>query len=267
MKKRNSSITTLPVALLALLALVSTGAQAQSALRVAATAVPHAEILEHVKPALAKEGITLEVKVFTDYVQPNVQVSEKKFDANFFQHQPYLTEFNKNKGTNLVSVAAVHVEPYGAYSRKVKNIKDLAKGAMIAIPNDPSNGGRALLLLEQNGLIKLKDAKNILATVKDISDNPKGFKIKELEAATLPRVLDQVDLALINTNYALEAKLVPTRDALFIENSNSPYANLLVARPDNKDSDAIKKLVAALHNAEVKAFITSKYQGAVVPAF
>ena len=251
----------------ALLAVASIGVHAQTHLKVAATAVPHAEILEQVKPVLAKEGIVLEIKVFTDYVQPNVQVAEKKLDANFFQHQPYLDEFNKNKGTNLVSVALVHVEPYGAYSKKVKKVADLSKGATIAIPNDPSNGGRALLLLEQNGLIKLKDAKNILATVKDIADNPKGLKIKELEAATLPRVLDQVDLALINTNYALEAKLVPTRDALFIENSKSPYANLLVARPDNKDSEAIRKLVAALHSPEIKAFITSKYQGAVVPAF
>lgn len=242
-------------------------AGAECAACVAATVVPHAEILEHVKPALAKEGVTLEVKVFTDYVQPNVQVAEKKFDANFFQHQPYLTEFNKNKGTTLVSAAAARRTAWRQYSRKVKNANDLPKGATIAIPNDPSNGGRALLLLEQNGLIKLKDAKNILATVKDISDNPKGFKIKELEAATLPRVLDQVDLALINTNYALEAKLVPTRDALFIENSNSPYANVLVARPDNKDSDALEE--ARLRRAALgrRQGVHRQYQGAVVPAF
>lgn len=251
----------------AVLATVSITAQAQTRLSVAATAVPHAEILEHVKPALAKEGVTLEVKVFTDYIQPNVQVSEKKIDVNFFQHKPYLDEFNKNKGTNLVPVAAVHVEPYGAYSGKVKKVADLPKGATIAIPNDPSNAGRALILLEQNGLIKLKDSKNILSTVKDIAENAKGFKIKELEAATLPRILDQVELALINTNYALEAKLVPTRDALFIENSNSPYANLLVSRPDNKDSDAVKKLVTAIQSADVKKFIEEKYKGAVVPAF
>jgi len=250
-----------------LLAIASITVQAETRLSVAATAVPHAEILEHVKPALAKEGVVLDIKVFTDYVQPNVQVSEKKLDLNFFQHKPYLDEFNKNKGTNLVPVAAVHVEPYGAYSKKVKKIGDLPKGALIAIPNDPSNGGRALILLEQNGLIKLKDSGNILATVKDIAENPKGFKIKELEAATLPRILDQVDLALINTNYALEAKLVPTRDALFIENAKSPYANLLVSRPDNKDADAVKKLVAALQSADVKKFIEEKYKGAVVPAF
>jgi len=251
----------------ALFAIASLAVQAQTHLSIAATAVPHAEILEHVKPALAKEGVILDIKVFTDYIQPNVQVAEKKIDLNFFQHKPYLDEFNKNKGTNLVSVTPVHIEPYGAYSKKVTKVADLAKGAIIAIPNDPSNGGRALVLLEQNGLIKLKDSHNILSTVKDITENKKGFKIKELEAATLPRVLDQVDLALINTNYAIEAKLVPTRDALFIEDSKSPYANLLVSRPDNKDSDAVKKLVAALHSEDVKKFIESKYQGAVVPAF
>jgi D-methionine transport system substrate-binding protein len=254
-------------ALFAFAAFSSFSVSAQTHLSVAATAVPHAEILEHVKPALAKDGVILDVKVFTDYIQPNVQVAEKKIDLNFFQHQPYLDEFNKNKGTNLVSVAPVHVEPYGAYSKKVTKVADLPKGAIIAIPNDPSNGGRALVLLEQNGLIKLKDSKNILSSVRDIVENPKGFKIKELEAATLPRILGQVDLALINTNYAIEAKLVPTRDALFIENSQSPYANLLVSRPDNKDSEAVKKLVAALHTADVKKFIESKYKGAVVPAF
>ena len=253
--------------LAALLAAASLAVHAETRLSVAATAVPHAEILEHIKPALAKDGVVLEIKVFTDYIQPNVQVAEKKIDLNFFQHKPYLDEFNKNKGTNLVSVTPVHVEPYGAYSKKVSKVADLKNGAIIAIPNDPSNGGRALVLLEQNGLIKLKDARNILSSVKDIVENKKGFKIKELEAATLPRVLDQVDLALINTNYAIEAKLVPTRDALFIEDSKSAYANLLVSRPDNKDSDAVKKLVAALHSADVKQFIESKYKGAVVPAF
>ncbi|HXH03237.1 MAG TPA: MetQ/NlpA family ABC transporter substrate-binding protein [Candidatus Competibacteraceae bacterium] len=236
-------------------------------LKVAATAVPHAEILEFVKPGLAAQGVELEVKVFTDYVQPNVQVAEKRFDANFFQHQPYLSEFNKNKGTDLVAVTKVHVEPFGAYSRKVKSAAELAEGATVAIPNDPTNGGRALLLLARQGLITLKDPGNILASRKDIVENPKKLKFKELEAATLPRVLDQVDLALINTNYALEAKLNPTRDALFIEDANSPYANILVARPDNKDSAAVQALAKALNTPEVKQFIEQKYQGAVVPAF
>ena len=236
-------------------------------LTVAATPVPHAEILEFVKPALAKEGVDLKVKVFTDYIQPNVQVAEKRLDANFFQHQPYLDEFNKSRGTELVSVAGVHVEPFGAYSSKHKTLNELPQGANVVIPNDATNGGRALLLLQKAGVITLKPEAGILATPKDIVENPKAIKVRELEAATLPRVLTQVDLALINTNYALEAKLNPTKDALAIEGSDSPYVNILVARADNKDNAALQKLAKALNSAEVKAFIAEKYQGAVVPAF
>ncbi len=250
----------------ALVTVAAFSAQAET-LTVAATAVPHAEILEFVKPALAKEGVDLQVKVFTDYVQPNVQVSEKRLEANFFQHQPYLDEFNKSRGTKLVSVVGVHVEPFGAYSSKYKKLDELPQGATVVIPNDATNGGRALLLLDKAGLIKLKDTKNILATSKDISENPKGLKFRELEAATLPRVLSQVDLALINTNYALEAKLDPKKDALVIEGSDSPYVNNLVAREDNKDSDGIQKLAKALRTPEVKKFIEEKYKGAIVPAF
>jgi len=236
-------------------------------LTVAATPVPHAEILEFVKPALAKEGVELKVKVFTDYIQPNVQVAEKRLDANFFQHQPYLDEFNKAKGTNLVAVTGVHLEPLGAYSSKIKDLKDLPSGANVVIPNDATNGGRALLLLAKAGLITLKDPTNILSTPKDIAQNPKDLKIRELEAATIPRVLTQVDLALINTNYALEAKLDPSKDALVIEGNDSPYVNILVSRADNKDSAVMQKLAAALHSPEVKKFITEKYKGAVLPAF
>jgi D-methionine transport system substrate-binding protein len=236
-------------------------------LTVAATPVPHAEILEFVKPALAKEGVDLKVKVFTDYIQPNVQVAEKRLDANFFQHQPYLDEFNKAKGTSLVAVTGVHLEPLGAYSSKLKDLKDLPGGANVVIPNDATNGGRALLLLAKAGVITLKDPTNILSTIKDIAQNPKDLKFRELEAATIPRVLTQVDLALINTNYALEAKLDPSKDALVIEGNDSPYVNILVSRADNKDSDAMKKLAAALHSPEVKQFITEKYKGAVLPAF
>lgn len=252
--------------LAAVAAFAAFSAQAES-LTVAATAVPHAEILEFVKPALAKEGVELNVKVFTDYVQPNIQVAEKRLDANFFQHQPYLDEFNKGKGTELVAVTGVHVEPFGAYSSKIKSLDELPQGGTVVIPNDATNGGRALLLLDKAGVIKLKDKSNILATPKDIVEDPKSLKVRELEAATLPRVLTQVDLALINTNYALEAKLNPTKDALVIEGSDSPYVNILVARPDNKDSDAMQKLAKALNSAEVKQFIEEKYKGAVVPAF
>jgi D-methionine transport system substrate-binding protein len=254
--------------LLAVLAAVTAlSAQADETLTVAATAVPHAEILEFVKPTLAKEGVDLQVKVFNDYVQPNVQVEQKRMDANFFQHQPYLDEFNKGRNSDLVSVAKVHVEPFGAYSDKLKSLAELPDGANVALPNDATNEGRALLLLAKAGLITLKDPSSILATPKDVLQNPKNLKFRELEAATLPRVLTQVDLALINTNYALGAKLDPTKDALIIEGAESPYANILVARPDNKDSDAMQKLVAALQSPEVKAFIAEKYKGAVVPAF
>ncbi|MEJ0004582.1 MAG: MetQ/NlpA family ABC transporter substrate-binding protein [Pararobbsia sp.] len=242
-------------------------ASAEETLSVAASPTPHAEILEHIKPQLKKEGVDLQIRVFTDYVQPNLQVEEKRIDVNYFQHEPYLDAFNKNHHTHLVSVAPIHVEPFGAYSHKVKSAAALPDGALVAIPNDPSNVGRALLLLQKNGLVKLKDPSNILETPRDIVDNPKHLQIKELEAATLPRVLDQVDLALINTNYALDAHLVPTRDALFIEDAHSPYANLIVARTDNANSDAVKKLVAALQTQDVRTFIEQKYQGAVVPAF
>ena len=242
-------------------------AQAGEKLVVAATPVPHAEILELIKPTLAKEGVDLEIKVFTDYVQPNTQVAEKHLDANYFQTKPYLDGFNKGKGTNLVTVIGVHVEPFGGYSKKVKSLADLKDGATVAIPNEGSNSGRALLLLQKNGLITLKDPTNALSTPKDIASNPKHLKFKELESALLPRVLDQVDLDVINTNYALEAGLNPAKDALIIEDAKSPYVNFLVARPDNKDSDAIQKLAKALTSPEVKAFIEKKYNGAVVPAF
>ena len=248
-------------------ALTASFAQANEKLVVAATPIPHAEILELVKPTLAKEGVDLEIKVFTDYVQPNVQVAEKRLDANYFQTLPYLENFNKGKGTNLVTVIGVHVEPFGGYSKKIKNISELKDGATVAIPNEGSNSGRALLLLQKAGVITLKDPTNALATPKDIASNPKNLKFKELESALLPRVLDQVDLDLINTNYALEAGLNPAKDALIIEDSKSPYVNFLVARPDNKNSDAIQKLAKALTSPEVKAFIEKKYNGAVVPAF
>ncbi len=252
--------------LLSALALGATQAQAEK-LTIAATQVPHAEILEIVKPVLAKEGVELDIKVFSDYVQPNLQVADKQLDANFFQHKPYLDSFNKDRKTNLVPVALVHVEPFGAYSTKIKKLDELKTGASVAIPNDPSNSGRALVLLQKQGLIKLKDPSNILATPVDVVENLKKLKFRELEAAMLPRSLDDVDLALINTNYALEAGLVPTKDALFIEGADSPYANIVVTRADNKDAPAVKKLAQALHSEAVRKFIVEKYKGAVVPAF
>jgi D-methionine transport system substrate-binding protein len=243
------------------------GAVAAQELSVAATPVPHAEILEHVKPMLAAQGVELEVKVFTDYIQPNIQVDQKRMDANFFQHQPYLDEFNDGRGTSLVTVTGVHVEPFGAYSNRIDALDELQDGAVVAIPNDPTNGGRALLLLQKAGLITLKDESRITATPRDIAENPKNLDFRELEAATLPRILNQVDMALINTNYALEAGLNPTGDALVIEGSDSPYVNILVARADNRDSDAMQKLADALNSESVREFILTNYEGAVVPAF
>lgn len=240
---------------------------AKTVLKVGATAVPHAEILKVVKPLLEKDGIDLQIVEFSDYVRPNVAVAEKELDANFFQHIPYLTKFAAERNLQLTYTAAVHIEPMGVYSKKIKNLNDLTNGAQVAIPNDPTNGGRALALLAKAGLIKLKDGVGINATVKDVTDNPKNLKISELEAPQLPRALDDVAIAVINTNYALEAKLVPTKDALFIEQKDSPYVNILTVRKGDENRPEIQKLTKALTSEDVKKFINEKYQGAVVPAF
>ncbi|AYG95869.1 ABC transporter substrate-binding protein [Brevundimonas naejangsanensis] len=235
-------------------------------LLVGATAVPHAEILEQVKPILAAEGVPIEIKVFNDYVQPNVQLAEKRLDVNYFQTKPYLDEFNTARGTTLVTVAGIHVEPLGLYSRKHKALADLPNGAQVVLPNDASNTGRALLLLQAAGLITLKDPQNPLQTVRDIATNPKGLKFQEVEAATIPRILPQVDAAVINTNYALDAGLKPKTDALQLEGADSPYVNYLVARPDNQNDPRVQALATALRSQAIKDFIASKYEGAVIPA-
>lgn len=252
-----------------LLAACGGGAETADAthLSVAATAVPHAEILEQVKPMLAKEGLTLDIRVFNDYVQPNLQVDQGQIDVNYFQTKPYLDEFNASRGTKLVPIAGIHVEPLAAYSRKWRAIGAVPRGATVAIPNEPSNGGRALLLLQKAGLIRLKDPANPLATLRDVVDNPKGLQFRELEAATLPRVLGEVDLALINTNYALDAKLNPVRDALAIEGKDSPYVNYVVGRPGATKDPRVEKLVAALRSPAIRAYIDTTYKGAVLPAF
>jgi D-methionine transport system substrate-binding protein len=235
-------------------------------LLVGATAVPHAEILEQVKPILAAEGVPIEIKVFNDYVQPNVQLSERRLDVNYFQTKPYLDEFNAARGTTLITVAGIHVEPLGLYSRKHKTLVELPNGAQVVLPNDASNTGRALLLLQAAGLITLKDPRNPLQTVRDIAANPKGLKFQEVEAATIPRILPQVDGAVINTNYALDAGLKPKTDALQLEGADSPYVNYLVARPDNQDDPRVQALAKALRGQAIKDFIASKYEGAVIPA-
>ncbi|WKV09761.1 MetQ/NlpA family ABC transporter substrate-binding protein [Thermoanaerobacterium sp. CMT5567-10] len=234
---------------------------------VGATPNPHAEILNVVKPILAKEGVDLEIKEFTDYVTPNTALADKQIDANFFQHVPYLEDFEKKKNVKLVPLVKVHVEPMGAYSKKIKSKDEIKDGATVAIPNDATNEGRALLLLQKEGLIKLKDSNGLTQTPRDIVDNPKHLKIVELEAPQLPRTLQDVDLAIINTNFALEANLNPLKDAIFMEDKDSPYANVLVVRPDNQNDAAIQKLAKALNSEEVKKFIEDKYKGAIVPAF
>lgn len=240
---------------------------AVTVIKVGATPIPHAELLNFVKPILEKENIKLEIVEFQDYVQPNTALVDKELDANFFQHQPYLDSFNKERGQNLVSVGPVHVEPLGLYSKSIKNISELKDGAVVAIPNDPSNASRALLLLQINGIIKLKDGGSIASTEKDIVENPKNLKIELAEAAQLPRVLEDVDAAVINTNYALPAGLNPVNDALIIEGKDSPYANTLVVRSGDEQRPEIKKLLEVLNSAEVKKFIEEKYQGAIVAAF
>lgn len=238
----------------------------EGALLVGATAVPHAEILEQVKPILAAEGVPIEIKVFNDYVQPNVQLAERRLDVNYFQTKPYLDEFNAARGTDLVTVAGVHVEPLGLYSRKHAALAALPNGAQIVLPNDASNTGRSLLLLQSAGLINLRDPANPLQTVRDIAANPKGLVFREVEAATIPRILAQVDAAVINTNYALDAGLKPTTDALSLEGSDSPYVNYLAARPDNQNDPRVQALATALRSQAVKDFIAGKYEGAVIPA-
>lgn len=260
---------TLLLPLFAAIALAACGKSGDSSqkLVVAATAVPHAEILEVVKPLLKEQGVELDVRVFNDYVQPNDQLVQKQVDANYFQTEPYLDAYNRDRKATLTTVIGVHIEPFGAYSRKVKSLQDLRDGADVVIPNDPSNNSRALILLHNAGIIRLKDPDNALATQRDIVSNPKNLKFRELDSAMLPRVLDQVDLAMINTNYALDAGLNPTTDALAIESKESPYVNFLVSRADNKDDARVQKLAAALTSPQVKEFIEKKYHGAVLPAF
>ena len=254
------------LATFATLAAFAGAVQAES-ISVAATAVPHAEILEFVKPALAKQGVELQIKVFTDYVQPNVQVAEGRLDANFFQHQPYLDEFNSSRGTQLVSIAGVHVEPFGAYSSKVKNLADLPQGANVVIPNDATNGGRALLLLQSHGLIKLKEGAGLKSTPLDVVSNPKKLKFIELDAAQLPRSLDDLEASTVNTNFAISAGLNPKKDAIALESAKNPYVNIMVVREADKNQPWVAQLIKSYHSEEVRQFIEKEFKGSVFPAF
>jgi D-methionine transport system substrate-binding protein len=239
------------------------------ALKVGASPVPHAQILQLIKRDLAdKAGLDLEIVEFTDYVQPNVALKEGQIDANFFQHVPYLEEQNKEGGYDCAALAPVHIEPLGVYSKKVKKLADTPRNAVVAIPNDPTNAGRALQLLGANGLLTLKPGAGTAATKADIADNPKGLKITELEAAQLPRSLADTDLSVINGNYALEAGLTPSKDAVALESgAGNPYANLLVTTVAKKNDAKIAKLEQLLHSPEVKKYIETEFKGTVLPAF
>lgn len=235
-------------------------------LKVGATPVPHAEILNFIAPTLKKEGIDLKVVEFTDYVQPNVALNDKELDANFFQHVPYLNSFMKDRKMKLAVLCKVHTEPMGVYSDKVKDLKDLKEKGKIGIPNDPTNGGRALRVLADAGVLQLKDGVGVNGTKADITGNPKNFEIVEMEAALLPRSYKDLDAAVINSNFAMGAGLNPTKDALFLESKDSPYANVVAIR-EGDDRPELKKLAAALQSPEVKKFIEEKYKGAVIAAF
>ena len=243
----------------------------ENIITIAASPTPHAEILAIAKQELAKEGYTLEIKTFNDYVVPNTATEDGEVDANYFQHQPYLTTFNAEQGTHLVSVASVHYEPFGIYPGSKDSIAALANGDKIAIPNDGSNRARALLLLEAQGLIKLKDGVGVEATVLDIVENNLNLQIVEMEAAQIANVRDSVALAVINGNYALAAGLNAGKDAIATEDASSvaaqTYANILVVKEGNENSAKIQALIKALTSDAVKDYINSTYAGAVVPIF
>ncbi|MDR1904269.1 MAG: MetQ/NlpA family ABC transporter substrate-binding protein [Treponema sp.] len=236
-------------------------------LKVGATPVPHAELLNLVKSDLAAQGIDLQVVEFTDYVTPNLSLDAGDLDANFFQHVPYLESFSAERKLDLVSVFGVHVEPLGLYSRSLKNISELQNGASVAIPDDPTNRGRALLLLQANGIITLAPSAGIEGTLADIRSNPKNLRFHELEAPQLPRALGDVDAAVINGNYALDAGLNPVSDSLILEGAQSPYVNIVVVKRGNEQDPRILALAAALRSQKVKDYILANYNGGVVPAF
>jgi D-methionine transport system substrate-binding protein len=250
-----------------LLVLLSSTSLWAATLKVGATPVPHAEILNRAIPILAQAGITLEIVEFTDYVRPNLALQDGDLDANFFQHVPYLDAFNEDAGTDLVSLAGIHIEPLGVFSQKLASLEELPQRATIAIPNDATNGGRALLLLQEAGLIELDPEAGITPTVFDITANKLQIRFVELEAAQLVRSLPDVHAAVINGNYALQADLSPTQDAIFLEGAESPYVNIIAVRAGDEQRADLQQLVEALLTDEIRQFILDQYQGAVVPAF
>ena len=251
---------------------LSTGVYAKDddkTITVAASATPHAEILEEAKPLLEKEGYDLEVTVFDDYVRPNEVVESGEFDANYFQHIPYLNSFNEEKGTHLVNAGGIHYEPFGIYPGTKSSLDDIADGDTIAVPNDTTNEARALLLLQDNGIIKLKDGAGLEATVNDIEENPYNVEIVELAAEQVARVAEETSYIVLNGNYALQAGYSVSKDALAYETSDSEaaktYVNVIAVKEGNENSDKIKALVDVLKSDEIKDFINEKYDGAVIP--
>ncbi|MDQ0953885.1 D-methionine transport system substrate-binding protein [Streptomyces phaeochromogenes] len=245
----------------------SDGGGSDGPLVVGATAVPAGEVLSYIKKDLAaKNGLDLEIKEFTDYVLPNTALQEGSLDANLYQNEPYLDDFNKSKGTELVPVVKAYLPPMGVYSKKVQDVTELADGATVAVPNDITNEGRALQLLASEGVITLKDGAGATASPADIAKNPKKLRFKELEPAQLPRSLDDVAAAVINNNYAQDAGLSPAEDAVLLESAkNNPYANLLAVKKGNEDDPRVEKLAELLTSPEVTKFIEDKYQGSVLP--
>ncbi len=237
-------------------------------IKVGATAVPHAEMLNLVVDDMASLGYELKVVEFTDYVTPNTATEDGDLDANFFQHIPYLETFNQEHGTHLVNAGGIHIEPMALYSKKYSKLEDLPEGATIAIPNDTTNEGRALLLLESAGLIELNDKAGISATKLDITSNPHGYKFEEIEAASLPRIVEDVDAAVINGNYAIPAGFSAKNDGLLVEGADSPYVNILAVKEGNENKEAIKALVSCLQSQEVKDWVAQNYpNGEVVVVF
>lgn len=243
------------------------GQKSKNGLKVAATPVPHAQMLEFVKPDLQAQGIDLIIVVTDDYNIPNRALADKEVDANFFQHIPYMEEQIAQFHYPIESIAAIEIEPMGLYSKKIKSLADLKDKATIALPNDPSNEARALLLLQKEGLIKLSTTDILQTTVRSISENPKQLQFIEVDAAMTPRSLDDVDVAVINTNYALQANLSPSKDALALENKDSPYANIIAIRTGDENRADIQALKAAMTSEKMRAFILEKYKGAILPAF
>jgi len=240
---------------------------ADKVLKVGVTPGPHAQIMEVVKKVAEKDGLKIQIIEFSDYIQPNVALNQGDIDINSFQHLPYLENMVKDRKYELVMLAKTFTFPMGLYSKKIKNLKDLKDGATIAIPNDPTNGGRALALFEKAGLIKLKPGLGHKASVIDIVENSRKFKIRELEAAQIPRTLEDMELAAINTNYAMSAGLVPAKDALVLEDANSPYANILAVRTKDKENPLYQKFVKAYQSDEVKKYVTEQFQGSVIVAW